>query len=548
MTNGAGLLVRSLALAGVERLFTLSGNQIMPVFDACVDEPIDLIHVRHEAAAVHMADAWGRLTGRPGVALVTAGPGFSNTLSAMFQALGAESPLVVLSGCSPTSQRGQGAFQEMAQAEMAGHVSKASWTVEAADRIGHDLARAMRTAASGRPGPVHLSLPFDLLNENVERAPQATPSADDFHPSYTLLDVRTAAIVLEKIAAASRPVILTGPMTTCVDGPALCRRVADALNVPVIPMDGPRSVNDPALGAIAEVLPQADLLVLVGKKLDYMLKFGGPPAIASDCRVIQLDPERAVLEQTARLLEGTGRFELADVADAHACLERLIESAGDRRHARDEWRANFEQAVAYRPGAWDEIDDATNEGGERIHPATVGRAISRFLESGDEAVFIADGGEFGQWVQACAPAGVPRIINGPAGMIGGAIPFALAARLAFPDARIVVALGDGTFGFHPMEFDTAVRYRLPFVTVVGNDACWNAERQIQIRDYGPERQIGCDLLPTRYDEVVQAMGGWGRRVTGGDVVAAAIEEAHASERPACLNVEIEGAPAPIVRR
>lgn len=161
--RGADILARALARAGTRTLFSLSGNQIMPVYDAAIDAKLDIVHVRHEAAAVHMADAWGRLTGEPGVALVTGGPGHGNAVSALYTALAAEAPLVLLSGHAPLAQLGKGAFQEMRQAEMAAPVAKASWTARSAEGLGQDIARAFAIARSGRPGPVHVSLPFDVL-------------------------------------------------------------------------------------------------------------------------------------------------------------------------------------------------------------------------------------------------------------------------------------------------------------------------------------------------------------------------------------------------
>jgi acetolactate synthase-1/2/3 large subunit len=162
-------------------------------------------------------------------------------------------------------------------------------------------------------------------------------------------------------------------------------------------------------------------------------------------------------------------------------------------------------------------------------------------------VFISDGGEYGQWAQACLSA-PHRVINGPSGSIGSSIPFALAARIAFPNAPVVTFLGDGTAGFHLMELDTAIRYDLPFVAVVGNDATWNAEYQIQLRDYGPERLVGCELLPSRYDEVVKALGGHGEHVTSPEQLQPALERARASGLPACINVDIQRVPSPVIRR
>jgi len=173
--------------------------------------------------------------------------------------------------------------------------------------------------------------------------------------------------------------------------------------------------------------------------------------------------------------------------------------------------------------------------------------VQSFIEQQREAVLVVDGGEFGQWAQACVQA-PERVINGVGGSIGSAIPFAFAARVARPNAAVVALLGDGTFGFHLAEFDTAVRERVPFIAVVGNDACWNAEYQIQVNAYGPSRAQGCTLLPTRYDRVVEALGGHGETVTNGDDLPAALQRAAASGLPACINVALDGKPAPTVSR
>ena len=542
--RGADLIARTLSVAGIERLFTLSGNQIMPIFDACIDEEIELIHVRHEAAAVHMADAVGRLTGDPGVALLTAGPGHANALSAMYVAWAAESPLVVLSGHAPRAQLTRGAFQEMAQAELAGHVAKASWTVTDAAHLGHDLARAMRTAQTGRPGPVHLSLPADLLEASVDDSPQNLPQPDDCHPGITLLDVQAAEEILAALSRAERPLILAGPsaMHRAADGQHT--ELARSLGVPVIGMESPRGINDPSLGAVAEILADADLVQLLGKRLDFTLRFAAEPAFNSACRFMHVDPETQILEQTAAALAGGERFLLAEMADPLPATARLLEMAEKFKRPENGWFDDVQAAVSFRPAEWKSIKSSA---AGTLHPVEIGKAIHSFLAADDDAVFISDGGEFGQWAQACIAA-PHRLINGPSGSIGSSIPFALGARTVHPDAKIVTMLGDGTFGFHGMEFDTAVRHRLPFIAVIGNDACWNAEKQIQLRDYGADRQIACELQPTRYDELVRVMGGHCEHVTSAEEMEPALERSFASGLPACINVSLDGQPAPVIRR
>ncbi len=532
--RGADGLVQALSALGVSRLFTLSGNQIMPVFDACIGTDIKLLHVRHEAAAVHMADAWGRLTGEPGIAMVTAGPGFANTLSALYVAKMAESPVVLLSGHAPLGQLGRGVFQEMAQAEMASHVAKASWMPTDAARLGHDLARAYHLARSGRPGPVHLSLPVDLLDAEIGQSESSLPPSDASASSLSDADL---AAVVDAISAAQRPLILAGP--------AVARAMALAADtgLPVVGMESPRGVNDPSLGAFAEALAQADLIVLLGKQLDFMVQQGRAPAVSPDCRFIHIDAEAEALEQTQRLLEAP-RLSATLSGDPGLALSQLADRAHDIPLASADWYDDLQAAISYRPPAWAEMQSGP---GEPLHAVEVCRAVEAYLSRDPDAIYISDGGEFGQWAQACLSRR-RRVINGPSGAIGSAIPFAIAAREAFPDARIVAMLGDGTFGFHPSELDTASRYQLPFIAVVGNDAAWNAEYQIQLRDYGPDRLIGCELQPTHYNEVAQAFGGYGEHVSSASELPQALQRAHDSGLPACLNVSLAKHAAPVIRR
>ena len=539
--RGADLLVEALVTAGTKRIFTVSGNQVMSVFDACIDADIELIHTRHEAAAVHMADAWGRLTGEPGVALVTAGPGMANTLNASYVAMMAESPAIVLSGRAESGEAGRGVFQEMAQAQMAGPVAKASWSASMAGDLGRDVARAFAVATSGRLGPVHLSLPVDLLESDVERRGDVRPS--DFRGPPEVVDDASAERVLDALAAAQRPLVLAGPAMMRGRAAGVLASLADTTRVPVVGMESPRGINDPSLGAFAEVLATADLIALLGKKLDFSLRFGRPPAISPDCSLVQIDSEATVVDQTRRALGDSNRLALSQLAAPIATAERLASLAGGRKWPASDWYDEVRGAIAYRPPEWTALGSGTQP---PIHAAAVGGAIQDLL-SDEEAVFISDGGEFGQWAQACVSA-PHRVINGPSGSIGSAIPFALAARTAFPQSRIVAVLGDGTFGFHAMEFDTAVRYQLPFVAVVGNDAAWNAEYQIQMREYGPDRLVGCELLPSRYDEVVSALGGHGEHVVEPNGLRPALNRALASGRPACVNVMVGRNAAPVVRR
>jgi len=533
--RGADIVAQTLARAGVKQLFSLSGNHIMPLYDAALDADLAITHTRHEGAAVHMADAWGRLTGEPGIAVLTGGPGHANGVGALYTALASESPMVLLSGHAPLRELGQGSFQEMAQADMAAPVVKASWTSQSAATLGDDVARAIRVATSGRPGPVHLSLPFDLLEANVD-APSVSGA---FRAPPQRLDEAAVDAVSRLLAQARRPLVLAGAVMASDRSHGLRERLADALGVPVICMESPRGLNDPAQGTLADVVSRADAIVLLGKLPDFTLRFGKPPAIAEACRIAVVDPEAAVLQRALDVL-GSPRVVLGAVADTLAAAQQLTDrSPGPKA---DGWTEEVEAALRFRPPEWEAI--ATRADGP-VHPVEVGRAVQALVDASRDPVLVSDGGEFGQWAQACVAAPT-RVINGQGGSIGSAIPFALAAKIARPGAEVVAMTGDGACGFHLLELETAVRNGLAFVVVVGNDACWNAEHQIQLRAYGKARAHSCELAPTRYDQVAIALGAHGELVTSAAGLPAALARAAASGKPALVNVMIERLPAPTV--
>jgi acetolactate synthase-1/2/3 large subunit len=480
-----------------------------------------------------MADAHARLTGEPAIALVTGGPGHSNAASALFTATLAESPVVLLSGHAPNSELGMGAFQEMAQAEVAAPLAKASWTCKAADHVAGDLRKAMRLASAGRAGAVHLSLPTDCL-EGV--APES--GADEPHRVQSL-QAADAQSMRERLARARRPLVLAGPAALTREGRQRMHALQEALGIPVVGMESPRGIADPSLGAFPEMLAQADCILLLGKRLDFTLKYARAPAVSASCEFLQVDPEAHEIDRASRALGP--RLVASALADVFEAAQALASGADA---AKGTWHEDVRAALAYRPPAW---ESATSKEPDRLHAVQALRPLQALLDAHPDAVFVSDGGEFGQWAQACLAA-PNRVINGVAGPIGVALPFAIGARAAKPGVPIIAVLGDGTFGFHPAEIDTAVRYGMPFLAIVGNDARWNAEYQIQVREYGSERAKGCELLATRYDRVCEAFGGYGELVTKPAELLPAAKRALASNRPAVLNVMIEGNAAPVVRR
>jgi acetolactate synthase-1/2/3 large subunit len=280
--------------------------------------------------------------------------------------------------------------------------------------------------------------------------------------------------------------------------------------------------------------------LLLGKKVDFTLKFAQSPGIKPDCTFLQIDPDQDEIDRTKNAVGSRlSHIIKADISTAIQAIMKL-----DRDNPSNlEWKNEVQSAIQFRPSAWNALPKASNN----IHPVQALRPLQQILDSHPDSVLISDGGEIGQWAQACLSA-PNRVINGVAGSIGSALPFAVAARVAKPDAPIISVMGDGTFGFHSAEIDTAVRYKLPFILVVGNDARWNAEYQIQVREYGKDRTIGCELLPSHYEKVCEAFGGHGELVQHSDGVLPAAKRALEANLPSCLNIMIEGLAAPNIKR
>lgn len=519
--RGADLLVETLKTAGVQRIFSLSGNQIMPVYDACLGAGIEIVHTRHEGAAVFMAEAHAQVTGEVGVALVTAGAGLGNAIGPLLCARESDTPVLLLSGDSPVAQDGHGAFQEMDQTALTASLTKLSVRPVRADDLGTATARAMRVAASGRPGPVHLALPFDVLSAETD-APVPTTARDMMALSPEAIDAIAA-----EMAAAVRPVILTGPVLSETRAPGLARQLTDAFGASVLCMESPRGLRDPALGGFGAKLAEADTILCLGKRIDFTL--GAGAAFAADARIHLVTPDEA---ERARAHLNLGGRVTTHVADPRDAVSSLVAAATARAPA--DWQATLDASIAARADA---------PGADGLTPDLICAAVQRRIDAHPDTIVICDGGEFGQWAQAYTSA-PRRIVNGISGAIGGGPCYGLATALAQPDAQVIVMVGDGTVGFHFAEFETAARAGAAFTVVIGNDRRWNAEHVIQMRDFGLDRGIGCDLSGARYDEAVAALGGHGEHVTEAGDLDAALERAARSGKVACINVAMHGLPAP----
>jgi len=530
---GSELIIRSLRRRGVKTIFSLSGNQIMPLYDACIDAGIRIIHVRHEAAAVFMADAWSQITGELGVAMITAAPGLTNGLAPLYSASQAESPVLLISGDSSVSEDGTGAFQELDQVAITRPLTKLSVRPQSATELCPALEDAITQALAPRRGPVHVALPFDLLI--AESGIADLPDVPAAQPVAALEATRLNQLA-DLLHSAQRPLVLAGPTSARPQGRSARAAAEEALGVRIIPMESPRGLKDPSLGALASIMPSADLIVLAGKCLDFTLGFGGTGALGENARVAVIDPDPAMLERAGRLLGA--RLVLAFQADAVAALAAL--TAAQPPAERLAWRAQVDEALQSRT-----VKAPSAPAQDALGPRALCETVQAFLASAPDPILICDGGEFGQWAQAFCQAPV-RIINGMSGAIGAGVCYAIAAKIARPGATVVVMMGDGTAGFHMMELDTAVREGAAVMAVIGNDLRWNAEHLIQMRTYGPQRLIGCELAPTaRYQDVASALGGAGFAAHDAAGLAAALRQAARSGLPACINVSLAGEAAPV---
>ncbi len=540
--TGSHLIGKALKLEGVTNVFTLAGDHILPVLDVMADQNFRFIDTRHEQAAVHMADAWGRITGQPGVCMYTT-PGFANAIPGLTNALHSESPLISIAGCADLAELGRGAMQEIDQVGMAVPVTKGSFMVHDARRIPDFIARAVRLAFSGRRGPVHLTIPMDVQEQEVDEGEVAFYNPDEYRPSESMLanpeQVRQAIALLRQ---ARRPFIIVGNAAGyALSGEAL-QRFVETTHLPalteeqargLIPDDHPYAFGffERGLNQAASKVREADLVVLLGRKQDYTIGFCRPPNVAADAKIIQVDPSPSEIGRNRGVAVGI-------VGDVSSVLEQLTREAAAYSWKDLPWLNDLRAARA----AQAEWADGLARAETPMHAMFVHKTVESMLRPDDCLVF--DGGDFCHFGRSLLPARQPKhwfYVSG-LGMLGSSVPTALAAKVAYPESRVIMLTGDGAFGFNGMEFDTAVRHNLNIVAILGNDSAWGIDRQIQLGLYG--RPVATDLLQTHYEQVVQGLGGYGEFVDQPEDLKPAIQRAFDSGRPALVNVVVQRAISP----
>ncbi|TMB34771.1 MAG: thiamine pyrophosphate-binding protein [Deltaproteobacteria bacterium] len=533
-SSGAQLLARMLKAEGVRHLFTLCGLHIAPIYAACVEEGIAIVDTRHEQAATHAADAYARLTRGVGVVAVTAGPGVTDALTGVANAYAASSPLLLLGGAAPTFNAGRGSLQEMEQVDLFTRITKWSDRIPAPDRVPTYLARAFRTMLSGRPGPVFLEVPWDVLSNGADDEEAKLPTGYrtrarvQSDPEF----VSRAARLLER---AERPAIIAGSSIWWDDAPEALAQLADRTGAPVylngagrgsLPPEHPNFFTHTRKDALSE----ADVVVVAGTPLDFRLGYGA--GFSPDAKIVQIDADASEIGRNRAVevgLVGDSRSVLGQLSEA---LSRGRPGGAWLKHLRERETKKAEKQRAF------EQSDQTP-----IHHFRLARELDEVARAAGDPMFVADGGN---WVAIAAK--VIRLQKpgrwldpGPLGCLGVGAPFALAAKLLHPSRPIFVIQGDGSFGLNGMDFETAVRFDLPMVCVVGNDASWGQIRLPQLEFFGPEKSPATLLAPTRYDKVVEAFGGYGEHVEDPAKVRPALERALASGKVACVDVRLDPA-------
>jgi acetolactate synthase-1/2/3 large subunit len=525
--TGSELLAKSLKAQGMDTLFYLMGGPMLETESACIKLGVRAVDSRHEQGASMMAHAYSRVTRRPGVCMASSGPGTINMATGVANAFVDAAPLVAVGGTSPRVFFGMDAFQEVDQLSLYKPITKWATRILDAKRIPDVVATAFRQATSGRPGPVFLDLPGDVLGEVIDETSVTMPA--QWKPAPRAHgDPAAIAEAVALLARAERPLIIAGSGVWWSDAAAALRAFVDTAGIPfyTTPLSRGSIPEDHELAflfARVKAFAEADVLVNVGTRFNYVIQFGRAPRFAADLRVIQIDVDPTEL----------GHNRPVDVpifGDARAVLEQLTAAA----------RGKLDKG---RYGAWVsklksvdlekslESEKAMSSDEVPIHPLRLCKEVRDFLRR--DAILVVDGQEILNYGRQSIPTFTAghRLNSGPFGCMGVGLPFGVGAKVACPDKQVVVLHGDGSYGINAMEFDTAVRHNIPVVVVISNNGGWTADP----KQDKPGRNLGY----TRYDKVAEDFGGYGEFVEKPHEIRPALERAWTSGKPAVVNVKTD---------
>jgi acetolactate synthase-1/2/3 large subunit len=523
--TGGQAVVMALRELGAGTIFSVSGNQVLPIFDAAADFGIRLVHMRHESAAAFAAAGFAELSDRPGVMLTSAGPAFLAALTGVATVRAMELPLVFLSGASPLKNSGFGNFQELDQAVTCSQVCKASMTTRSVDSIAGLLNEAWHLAQAGIPGPVHVSLPADILlanaPDNAKDPPAAAINAMPRRDLQRLHEQDLLEPVVHRLKQAQRPLVIARPAAARGRAGELLARLCGQLGVLPIITGAPRGLADARYAHWMPHYQRSDCALVLGPS-DYAMAFLDNSVIAADGELLLIDAE----SDPPPRRKPNVRVKVSVIA----ALEVLVEATANFKQRDAEWVALWR----VRPSR--ESVAQTPDG--PLHPLELAAAIREALQPDD--VLAVDGGEFCQWMrQGLGDMANRWLWNSKFGIIGNSLPMALGAACLGHAGRTLAIMGDGAVGYHLLEFETAARYGFPFVAIIGNDARWGAEWHIQQARYGADRTFETNLLPARYDQAAAGLGALGLYAANATEFRQALAAALASGKPSCINVEIQ---------
>ncbi|MFH1382082.1 MAG: thiamine pyrophosphate-binding protein [Chloroflexota bacterium] len=528
--TGGRLAVKALKKEGVKCVFTLCGGHIDPILQACLDEQVRVIDVRHEQAAAFAAEGWARATGKPGVALATAGPGVTNMITGMWNSFECLAPVILFGGRSPLAEFELGSLQDMDSLSLVQSVTKWRRPGYETKRIPEYVSMACRQAISGRPGPAYLEFPHDILAAEVDEEGVIFPVSyrTTARPQGEPGQIKEAVNLLLK---AKKPVVIAGSGVWWSRAGAELREFIELVKLPLtliqmargaVPEDHPLCFGPTRVGT-----KESDVVLLIGTRLNYGLNFGRPGLFSGEGKWIQIDIEPEEIGRNRPI-------DIGIVGDAKAVLRQMIEEARDRCKGRQEppWLEECRQYVSSRQK---QLEVEMHSDSMPIHPARLCREIRDFIDR--DATIVMDGGDATIWGAAVFKSYEPGhwLDNGPTGCLGVGVPFALAAKVARPDKQVLLLQGDGSFGLNGMEFDTMVRHNIPVVCVICNDEAWGMVLHGQLA-CGENRCVGSRLGFRPYHKMVEALGGYGEVVEKPAEIRPALQRAFASGLPACINV------------
>jgi acetolactate synthase-1/2/3 large subunit len=536
--SGGHLVAKALRAEGVDVIFTLCGGHIIDIYDGCIDEGIKVVDVRHEQVAAHAADGYARVTGRPGCAVVTAGPGTTDAVTGVANALRAESPMLLIGGQGALDQHRMGSLQDLPHVDLLRPITKFASSVLTTERVADMVSMAFREALAGAPGPSYLEIGRDILDGRVPLERAVIPQPGHYRASTKSIgdpaDIERLADILVN---AERPCVLLGSQVWTCRGTDAAVEFARTLNIPAF-------MNGAARGTMAPGDPHhfhlsrryafnhADVIVIVGTPFDFRMGYG--KRLSRAARVVQIDMDYRTVGKNRDVSLGL-------VGDVGAILGAVTQAASGRidkgTRDREPWLQTLRAEEKYLQ---EERLPRLLRDTAPIHPLRLAHELNQFLT--EDSLYIGDGGDVvtfsGGVVQPKGPG--LWMDPGPLGTLGVGVPFAMAAKTARPELEVVCLFGDGAFSLTGWDFETMVRFDLPFIGVVGNNSYMNQIRYGQIQKYGQERgDVGNKLGDVEYDKFAQMLGGYGEEVREPSQIRPALERARQSGKPALINVWID---------